>query len=88
MEYKKISEAIEQAKKDIDMSFDKFIENLRLECLDSLTDEQEKKLQEYFNNLREWGGLPITKDNCEDLFEQFLEGISLEELNNILYEIL
>lgn len=84
-EYKTISEAIEKGKEDINMSFERFTENLREGIIDNLSLENEKKLQDYFISMREWGGIPITKDNCEDLFEQFIEGISLKEINDILY---
>lgn len=52
--------------------------------IENLTPEQEKKLQQYFINLGEVGGMPIVKDNCEDMFENWLENSSEEELIAIL----
>jgi hypothetical protein len=31
-------------------------------------------LQEHFIGMNEYGGIPIMKDNCEDLFENWLDG--------------
>lgn len=55
-------------------------------ALEALTPREEAKLQIIFSNEREYGGIPITKDNCDDLFEQWLGGLSLEELIGMLYE--
>ena len=35
----------------------------------------EQYLQEWFIKQNEFGGIPITKDNCEDLFEQYTENL-------------
>lgn len=52
---------------------------------DNITPEQEEKLQKYFNEeVRELGGVGITKDNCEDLFENWSAGLSLSKINKIL----
>lgn len=53
--------------------------------IENLTLEQENKLQEIFNNEREIGGIPITKDNCEDLFDNWLGTLLLEDLIKYLY---
>lgn len=53
--------------------------------LDYLSKEDEKKLQDYFvNEVREVYGRGITKDNCDDLFENWLCQLDLEELQNII----
>ncbi len=41
-------------------------------------------LQNYFESLREYGGIPIMKDNCEDLFENWLEDTEYSELVKII----
>lgn len=52
---------------------------------DNITPEQEEKLQKYFNEeVRELGGVGITKDNCEDLYENWSAGLSLSKINKIL----
>lgn len=58
------------------MELEKFWETINI--------NDEMKLQEYFYNTREFGGIPIIKDNCEDLFENWSQGLTLEEINNIL----
>lgn len=40
----------------------------------------EEFLQEIFNNEREYGGMPITKDNCDDLFENWLSDLDVNAL--------
>ena len=40
----------------------------------------EEFLQEKFMSLREIGGVPITKDNCEDMFSYWLENRETAEL--------
>ena len=40
----------------------------------------ESWLQDYFIGLREFGGIPIVKDNCEDLFENWLENKDIQEI--------
>jgi hypothetical protein len=61
-------------------------ENLVIKHIDkdNLTDGQILKLQEYFNTTQEYFGIPIYKDNCEDLFENWLEGLSKDEVLSIL----
>ncbi len=60
-------------------------EDLELErILNSLSPEQEEALQATFTDLREIGGMPICKDNCEDLFENWLSSLSLQEVKSIL----
>ena len=44
------------------------------------------KIQEYFINLLEINGRPITKDNCEDMLESWLENQSLSFLEKIIKE--
>jgi DNA-directed RNA polymerase specialized sigma54-like protein len=86
MEYKKISQAIAECKKNIEMSFDTFQEVLKEDIITNLSAETERQLQDYFvNEVREQGGIAITKDNVEDLFEGWLQNLTLQELNNILY---
>ena len=54
---------------------------------DNRSEEDEKKLQEYLvNEVREIGGRGINKDNCEDMFENWLSSLDLEEVVNILTE--
>ena len=38
----------------------------------------EEYLQDAFMELREIDGMPITKDNCEDLFENWLQDMDLD----------
>lgn len=40
----------------------------------------EEWLQDYFIGLREVGGIPIIKDNCEDLFEHWLSNKDVAEM--------
>jgi hypothetical protein len=40
----------------------------------------EEFLQEIFMNLREIGGMPITKDNYEDLYSSWCEQLDVQEL--------
>lgn len=40
----------------------------------------EKYLQDSFINMREIGGIGITKDNCENLFDAYLERMDKERL--------
>ena len=40
----------------------------------------EEYLQEHFIEKLEVGGMPITKDNCEDMFATYLEDIDKEIL--------
>lgn len=42
------------------------------------------KLQEHFVGLNEYNETPITKDNCEDLFDQWLDDTDLFTLTNII----
>ena len=39
----------------------------------------ESFLQNKFIDKREWGGIPIIKDNCEDLFDGWLGNLDGEE---------
>ena len=52
--------------------------------VEDLDVDQENKLQAYFVGLNEYGGIPIIKDNCEDLFENWLGDVSLATLEKIL----
>lgn len=63
---------------DEDIIIERIIENLDI--------DQENKLQEYFINLKEFGGVAIIKDNCEDMFENWLGSVSLKTLEKVLYE--
>lgn len=60
-----------------DIIIERIVENLDI--------DQENKLQEYFVGLGEVGGIPIIKDNCEDMFENWLGSVSLEVLEKVLY---
>jgi len=40
----------------------------------------ENFLQEHFEGLDEVGGMAITKDNFEDMYESWLEGLDTQEL--------
>lgn len=40
----------------------------------------EQWLEDRFIGLREIGGMPITKDNCEDMFSGWLEQLDVQEL--------
>lgn len=62
---------------DEEIIIERIIENLDI--------DQEKKLQEYFVSLNEFGGIPIVKDNCEDLFVNWLGSVSLQTLEKVLY---
>ncbi len=50
--------------------------------VENLSTEDEEKLQIYF--MEDNGELGINKDNCEDLFEGWLENMDLEEIIKIL----
>ena len=50
---------------------------------ESLEDTHYEYLEEYFINTLEYGGTPITKDNVEDLFDNWLEDLTDEELTTI-----
>lgn len=54
--------------------------------IENLTIDQENKLEKVFCDEREIGGIPIIKDNCENMFENWLGRLTLEELTKILYE--
>jgi len=62
---------------DEEIVVERIIENLDI--------DQENKLQEYFVSLKEYGGIPIIKDNCEDLFDNWLGSVSLKILEKVLY---
>ncbi len=52
---------------------------------ENITPESEQKLEQYFiDNEPELGGMPVTKDNCEDLFQIWCEGLDLEDVTKIL----
>ena len=53
--------------------------------IEDLDVDQENKLQEYFVGLNEFSGILIIKDNCEDLFENWLGSVSLKTLEKVLY---
>lgn len=40
----------------------------------------EKFLEEHFISFREVGGVPIMKDNFEDMFSSYLESLEIEDL--------
>jgi hypothetical protein len=52
--------------------------------VENLTSEQEEILQAKFMEEKEIGGIPITKDNCEYLFENWLGSLSLLTLEEYL----
>jgi hypothetical protein len=43
-------------------------------------DTFEQFLESKFDDLREIGGMPITKDNCEDLASTWFENLDVQEL--------
>ena len=43
----------------------------------------ENYLQEHFISLNEYCGIPITKDNCEELFERWVE-LSMMDVSEII----
>ena len=83
-EYKILSEAVAKCKKSIEKSFESF----EIELLDlfweNISDKNEEKLQNYFMSYGEFGGIPIVKDNCEELFENWSSSLSMENINHIL----
>jgi hypothetical protein len=38
----------------------------------------EDYLKDWFVKQNEFGGIPITKDNCENLFERYVESVETE----------
>jgi hypothetical protein len=54
---------------------------------EQLIEDNLEVLEEYFINLRENGGMAITKDNCEDMFDSWLQDLDLEEVVAILKKI-
>jgi len=60
------------------------LEQQKEKIFNELTDEQEEELQSIFMEQREIGGIPIIKDNCEDLFENWLESLTLMDLEKYL----
>lgn len=52
--------------------------------IENLSTEQEEVLQAKFMEEREIGGIPIIKDNYEDLFENWLGSLSLSTLEEYL----
>jgi len=48
---------------------------------------EEGYLKERFILLREYGGIPITKGNCNDLFENWLKDLIDSEVDNLLKEM-
>ena len=51
---------------------------------EEITPEQEELIQDAFDAELEIGGMPITKDNFESLYESWSENLSLEEIQEIL----
>ena len=41
-------------------------------------------LETYFVNMNEWGGIPITKDNFEKLFDEWSQTLTIMDLEYIL----
>lgn len=60
------------------------LEQQKEKIFNELTDEQEEELQTIFMEEREIGGIPIMKDNCEDLFENWLESLTVMDLEKYL----
>lgn len=42
----------------------------------------EEYLQVIFSDKGEFGGIPIVKDNCDDLFENWVEQLDVSELTD------
>lgn len=61
------------------------LEETRKKILTDLTDEQISELQEIFiEKEREVRGIAITKDNCDNLFEGWLESLTVMDLEKYL----
>ena len=54
------------------------------ETNDQWIEDNLSALQDHFIGLNEYGGIPIVKDNCEDLFENWLEATDYSELQKII----
>lgn len=54
------------------------------QILDSLTKDQEETLQAKFMEEQEIGGIPITKDNYEYLYENWIEALPIMDLHSYL----
>lgn len=51
---------------------------------ENLTSLEIETLQAKFNEEQEYGGIPITKDNYEDLFESWFENLTQFDLDYYL----
>jgi hypothetical protein len=62
------------------------IENNEQIIIERMIDDEEiiKKLEEYFVDEGEYRGRGITKDNCEDLFDIWLQDLDLDDIINII----
>ena len=52
--------------------------------MEELIEDNIDILEDYFINLGEYGGTAIYKDNCEDMFERWLEDIDEEYILKII----
>lgn len=52
--------------------------------LTKMIEDNVEQLEEYFINQLEYDGIPITKDNAEDLFSRWLEDQTIMDLEYIL----
>ena len=59
-------------------------EIVRERILEMLGEAEEKKLKDYFITQREFRGIPIAKNNVEDLFELWLGQLELLEVLEII----
>lgn len=53
---------------------------LTINIVNFMKNDFENFLEDYFMELREIGGMPITKDNFEDLFENWLGELDTDNL--------
>jgi hypothetical protein len=51
---------------------------------ENIITENNKELEEIFVNELEYGGVPITKDNFEELYEKWLEDLTVMDLEALL----
>lgn len=52
--------------------------------IETLIEDNLSTLEEHFISLGEYGGTPIYKDNCEDLFDYWLQDLDEDEVKEII----
>lgn len=61
----------------------------RMSERDKFLDAHLAELEDYFFNTHlEQGGIPVTKDNAEDMFDNWACDLELEDLKNIVSDYL